>query len=120
MIIKYLLPKSPPVIYESQTDSIIFGRASDAENHVDVNLEKDEYISHRHARLYFDGKDYWIEDLGSTNGTWVNGEILKKKKRLGNEDVLQVGWTIIFIQRKEELKAEKRLQEEIMLNPKLR
>lgn len=108
MIIKYLLPKSPPVIYESKGDSVVFGRASDMENHVDVNLEKDEYISHRHARLYFDGNDYWIEDLGSTNGTWVNGEILKKKKKLSNEDVIQVGWTIIFIQKKEEPVKERK------------
>jgi len=108
MIIKYLLPKSPPVVYESKGDSVVFGRASDMENHVDVNLEKDEYISHRHARLYFDGNDYWIEDLGSTNGTWVNGEILKKKKKLSNEDVIQVGWTIIFIQKKEEPVKERK------------
>lgn len=108
MIIKYLLPKSPPVVYESKGDSVVFGRASDMENHVDVNLEKDEYISHRHARLYFDGNDYWIEDLGSTNGTWVNGEILKKKKKLSNEDVIQVGWTIIFIQRKEEPETKRK------------
>ncbi|MDQ1330538.1 MAG: hypothetical protein QG578_801 [Thermodesulfobacteriota bacterium] len=102
MIIKYLLPKSPPVVYESKEDSVIFGRASATENHVDVDLEKDEYVSHRHARLYLDGKDYWIEDLGSANGTWVNGEILKKRKKLSSEDVIQVGWTIIFLQKKEE------------------
>ncbi len=33
----------------------------------------DEYLSRRHARIVFQGGQYWIEDLRSVNGTWVNG-----------------------------------------------
>lgn len=33
-------------------------------------------VSTRHAELYWDGSLLWITDLGSTNGTFVNGERL--------------------------------------------
>lgn len=33
----------------------------------------DEYVSPRHALITRDGSDWWVEDAGSTNGTWVNG-----------------------------------------------
>jgi pSer/pThr/pTyr-binding forkhead associated (FHA) protein len=33
----------------------------------------DPSVSHRHARLYFRNRNWWVEDLNSTNGTSVNG-----------------------------------------------
>ncbi len=33
----------------------------------------DDYCSARHARVYREGKAWWIEDLGSTNGTFIDG-----------------------------------------------
>lgn len=35
-------------------------------------LLRDPYVSSRHARLYWDGISWWIEDLGSTNGSTVD------------------------------------------------
>lgn len=35
-------------------------------------LLRDRFISGRHARLRWDGAQWWVEDLGSTNGTFVN------------------------------------------------
>ena len=36
-----------------------------------------EGVSRRHARISFDGKSYWIEDLGSSNGTFVDGRQIR-------------------------------------------
>ena len=36
----------------------------------------DRYVSGHHARLYWDGATWWLEDLGSTNGTRLNDESL--------------------------------------------
>jgi hypothetical protein len=35
-------------------------------------LLRDRYVSSRHARLRWDGVSWWVEDLNSTNGTFVN------------------------------------------------
>lgn len=51
----------------------------------------DNSVSRRHARV-FRGKDgIWVEDLNSTNGTYLNGKRLKGKARIGAEDTLYVG-----------------------------
>jgi pSer/pThr/pTyr-binding forkhead associated (FHA) protein len=50
-----------------------------------------EGVSRRHAKIFFDGKDYWIEDAGSSNGTFVNGVRLTKRERLRHLDVITLG-----------------------------
>lgn len=52
---------------------ILIGRATDREPAVHVALS-DRGVSRRHARLLWRGGFWWLEDLGSTNGTYVNGE----------------------------------------------
>jgi hypothetical protein len=44
-----------------------------AEQDNDVILE-DEYVSGKHARLNWDGTNWWVEDLGSLNGTFIEGK----------------------------------------------
>src|SRR5579872_3396501 len=48
---------------------ILVGRSSD----LDMVLVED-MVSRKHARIAMQGDQIWIEDLGSTNGTFVNGE----------------------------------------------
>lgn len=43
---------------------------------------KDSTISKRHARIQNEGGRWWLEDLGSVNGTWVRGERIDKPRRL--------------------------------------
>ncbi|MEI8132353.1 MAG: FHA domain-containing protein [Leptolinea sp.] len=50
----------------------------------------EEKISRRHARLYTEGDQYVVEDLGSTNGTFINGA------RLSGPHLLRVGEQITF------------------------
>ena len=54
---------------------ILIGRSSD----LDMVLVED-MVSRKHARISMQGDQIWIEDLGSTNGTFVNGEKIKRAR----------------------------------------
>lgn len=59
---------------------------------VDVTID-DRYASGTHARIYSRGPRYYIEDLGSTNGTYVNGEQISGERALNDLDVVRIGDT---------------------------
>ncbi len=59
----------------------------------------DVYSSTLHARLFRRGDQLWVEDLGSTNGTFVNSERITQAMRLGRGDLLQVGATVFEVSR---------------------
>jgi pSer/pThr/pTyr-binding forkhead associated (FHA) protein len=62
-----------------------------------VPLADDTYVSQLHARIYIrDGKPY-VEDLGSTNGTFLNRDRLSKTMPLRRGDKLQIGRTVLEI-----------------------
>ncbi len=67
-------------------EGLTIGRASSCEIAVD-----DGYISHRHARISGSGGQAYVEDLGSTNGTFVNGRLLESKLLLKPRDTVRVG-----------------------------
>ena len=49
------------------------------------------YASARHARLYYQAGQYWLEDLHSTNGTYLNGHQVDLPVVLANGDRLRIG-----------------------------
>lgn len=59
----------------------------------------DAYTSNLHARLYRRDNTLWAEDLGSTNGTWVNAQRISAPVRIGKGDLLQVGGTVFEVVR---------------------
>ena len=59
----------------------------------DVPLPDDEYASSRHARFEPRRDGVWIEDIGSTNGTYVNGIRLTRERKLVPGDVVRIGET---------------------------
>ena len=66
---------------------------------MDLVLNGISTISRCHALITFDGKDYYIEDQGSSNGTFVNGRELEegKKKKLSSGDIIMLAEvTMIF------------------------
>jgi pSer/pThr/pTyr-binding forkhead associated (FHA) protein len=68
---------------------VTIGRA--AEN--TIALPADEYASARHARIEPLRDGIWVEDLGSTNGTTLNGRRIQGRERLQEGDVVRVGGT---------------------------
>jgi len=57
----------------------------------DLILDYDKEVSGRHARVIRENNDYFIEDLGSMNGTFVNGEKINHKVKLHNNDSIRTG-----------------------------
>ena len=58
---------------------------------------EDSFTSNLHARLYRQDSSLWVEDLDSTNGTWVESQRIGGPVRLGRGDLLQVGGTVFEI-----------------------
>ncbi len=56
----------------------------------DIQVQ-DRWMSRRHARLVWSGSGYLIEDLGSTNGVFVNGERVAGSRVLKSGDILRLG-----------------------------
>ena len=59
----------------------------------DIALPQDEFVSARHARFEPRRDGVWIQDLGSTNGTYLNGARLERPRRLAYGDLVRVGDT---------------------------
>src|ERR1700690_1828960 len=70
---------------------ILVGRSSD----LDMVLVED-MVSRKHARIAMQADQIWIEDLGSTNGTFVNGEKIKRA-RLKEGDRVLIGTSILKV-----------------------
>ena len=74
---------------ELDSSPVTLGRAT--EN--DLVLDTDEFASVNHARIEPRRDGVWLEDLGSTNGTFVNGVKLTRPRKLASGDVIRVGET---------------------------
>jgi len=59
----------------------------------DIAISTDEYASARHARFEPRRDGAWVQDLGSTNGTYLNGARLDRPRRLTQGDIVRVGET---------------------------
>ncbi|MFL7869802.1 MAG: FHA domain-containing protein [Anaerolineales bacterium] len=83
---------NPGTVYALDSDQISIGRDSSSE--ITVN---DAEVSRRHSRLTFQGGKYVLEDLGSTNGTFVNGQRLTGPHVLKSGEVISLGEQIVFV-----------------------
>ena len=57
-----------------------------------------ETVSNQHARLSYRNKQWWIEDLLSTNGTFLNDERVETPTILINEDEIRVGKVLLIVE----------------------
>jgi len=91
---------------------VILGREGD------IVLAGDD-VSRRHARIFRENGNILIEDLGSTNGTYLDGERIEKKTVVMQENVIRIGRFIIKLIKQQELHFEElmaKIKDEIAKN----
>ncbi len=74
--------------------SMLIGRAAECEIRID-----DTYASQQHARLFGKSGTWYVEDLGSTNGTFVNEQRLAAPAIVQPGDKIRVGTTAMELRR---------------------
>ncbi len=72
---------------------VVLGRGADC----DIQVDRDS-VSRRHARVFRAGEQWMVEDLGSTNGSFHNGNRLHGSRLLHPGDRVQVGYTVLEAQ----------------------
>jgi hypothetical protein len=79
-------------VYELSDEQVIVGRRDDCAVSLPGNT-----ISRRHAQIRHADGQYFLTDLGSTNGTMLNGEILVGEEQLRDRDEIGAGiYKLIF------------------------
>ncbi len=86
-----LYPQSQFAQIPLERGTVVLGRGQDA----DIRFE-DELISRRHCALSFDGGSVTVEDLGSTNGTFVDGNYVHRQI-LNSDNRLQIGKMVLKV-----------------------
>lgn len=74
-------------------DALLIGRSADCQLILD-----DDYVSTRHARIYATPKGLMVEDLGSTNGTYLNNERVGSPLPFSRKDTLRIGRTLLVVE----------------------
>jgi len=81
-----MLQAGQAVTYPLTSDEMVMGRHPDCQIQLDSNM-----VSRRHAHVLKEGDQYFVEDMGSGNGTFVNGKKIEGRVQLAHEDRLKVG-----------------------------
>ena len=104
----YVLVRSGPIKghkYAVKSDSpILIGRSEEA----NIRIAYDQYCSRRHAKVYWDNGKCYVQDLESTNGTYVNGAKITGTLELNNNDIISLGDTELLVIISDETKKEKK------------
>ncbi len=85
LVVERAAAHDPGMIYDLDGE-VVLGRG----DHAEIRLE-DPFASSRHARIYRQGNILVVEDLGSTNGTYLNEELLESPRPLHPGDRLRIG-----------------------------
>jgi len=93
----FLLQVTPaegePFDHEISGKTLFVGRST----HCDVTIA-DRFLSRRHARLFDSGEGWRIEDLGSRNGTFINGRQVEQPAPIQAGDVIALSASLIKVQ----------------------
>ncbi len=74
--------------FELEQDNVVLGRGGDC----DIQIDRDS-VSRKHARIFRMGDQWMVEDLGSTNGSYVNDAPVKRSQ-LRDSDFVKIGAAI--------------------------
>jgi hypothetical protein len=92
VLVEWQEDNSPGRRWVLETDDVTIGR--DAPSDLVILMDQ---ISRRHLRVYRDGGHYFVADLGSKNGTWVNGERVEGGLRVKDGDEINVALVVKLI-----------------------
>ena len=73
---------------------VLIGRGNDAAIRLD-----DDYVSTRHARIVSSGDQWFVEDLGSTNGTYLGAQRITQPTAIGLGSQVRIGKTILELRK---------------------
>ena len=74
------------------SEPVVIGRGSDCQIRLD-----DDYSSTRHARVFQSEGEWWVEDLGSTNGTYLDGQRVTRPVQAEIGGSIRIGRTTLNI-----------------------
>jgi predicted component of type VI protein secretion system len=70
-----------------------------------LHLDADTQVSRRHARISVQGGQVLVEDLGSTNGTYVNDQPISSPRSLNPGDKVRIGLTVLELRTRQQVAA---------------
>ncbi len=89
--LRVIPPYGKSFLHPVERESLIIGRSATVDLHV-----PDRFLSRRHARLFFDQGCWWIEDLASRNGSWINGRRIDRPTEFGAGDRVRLSNTYLL------------------------
>lgn len=93
MVSLHIVPaEGQPFEHELDGDSLVIGRAGGC----DLALA-DPFLSRQHSRIFRVGERLFVEDLGSRNGTFVNGRLIAGPTELGAGDAIQISGSTLTV-----------------------
>ena len=75
------------------------------EPNLPLHLDEDTQVSRRHARITAQGGQVVVEDLGSTNGTYVNDQPISSPRTLNPGDKVRIGLTVLELRTRQQVAA---------------
>ncbi len=88
----FISSESQAGVHFTVSDSVVLGKSPEADVPID-----DPYASEFHIRLSRRNGRLWASDLGSANGTYLNGRRLRNPVDLARGDAIQVGRTVLEV-----------------------
>ena len=99
----FVLDEEKPIILTNDTRPVILGRfyESAKDNLMDLSEYGAQHlgVSRRHARISYIGGNFVLQDLGSTNGTWINNQRLLSNElhQLRDNDIINLAWLTLTV-----------------------